>query len=141
MTDGPSGKTARDGASLAGLQQVGLRHPAAELVRDIQRNRTGIPRRTFVAEGLFENETFFRPSRSRTNPCTPNAGVATSAMRSNSSTNASQRVRCAGVKGNPHRSTSRASRGLGAESCVFSDSHTELFTLRCRIEPPVHNGA
>lgn len=55
MTDGPSGKTARAGASLAGLQQVGLRHPAAELVRDIQRNRTGIPRRTFVAEGLFEN--------------------------------------------------------------------------------------
>jgi RNA methyltransferase, TrmH family len=37
------------------LQQVGRRHPAAELVRDIQRNRTGIPRRTFVAEGLFEN--------------------------------------------------------------------------------------
>jgi RNA methyltransferase, TrmH family len=37
------------------LQQIGLRHPAAELVRDIQRNRTGIPRRTFVAEGLFEN--------------------------------------------------------------------------------------
>jgi RNA methyltransferase, TrmH family len=37
------------------LQQVGLRHPAAELVRDIQRNRTGIPRRAFVAEGLFEN--------------------------------------------------------------------------------------
>ena len=40
---------------MAELQQVGLRHPAAELVRDIQRNRTGIPRRTFVAEGLFEN--------------------------------------------------------------------------------------
>jgi RNA methyltransferase, TrmH family len=37
------------------LQQIGLRHPAAELVRDIQRNRAGIPRRTFVAEGLFEN--------------------------------------------------------------------------------------
>jgi RNA methyltransferase, TrmH family len=37
------------------LQQIGLRHPAAELVRDIQRNRTGIPRRAFVAEGLFEN--------------------------------------------------------------------------------------
>jgi TrmH family RNA methyltransferase len=37
------------------LQQVGLHHPAAELVRDIQRNRTGIPRRAFVAEGLFEN--------------------------------------------------------------------------------------
>jgi RNA methyltransferase, TrmH family len=37
------------------LQQIGLRHPAAELVRDIQSNRTGIPRRTFVAEGLFEN--------------------------------------------------------------------------------------
>jgi RNA methyltransferase, TrmH family len=37
------------------LQQIGRRHPAAELVRDIQRNRTGIPRRTFVAEGLFEN--------------------------------------------------------------------------------------
>ena len=40
---------------MAELQQVGLRHPAAELVRDIQHNRTGIPRRTFVAEGLFEN--------------------------------------------------------------------------------------
>jgi RNA methyltransferase, TrmH family len=40
---------------MAELQQVGRRHPAAELVRDIQRNRTGIPRRTFVAEGLFEN--------------------------------------------------------------------------------------
>jgi RNA methyltransferase, TrmH family len=39
---------------MAELQQVGRRHPAAELVRDIQRNRTGIPRRTFVAEGLFE---------------------------------------------------------------------------------------
>ena len=37
------------------MQQVGRRHPAAELIRDIQRNRTGIPRRTFVAEGLFEN--------------------------------------------------------------------------------------
>jgi RNA methyltransferase, TrmH family len=37
------------------LQQIGLRHPAASLVRDIQRNRTGIPRRTFVAEGLYEN--------------------------------------------------------------------------------------
>jgi RNA methyltransferase, TrmH family len=41
--------------SMAELQQIGLRHPAADLVRDIQRNRTGIPRRTFVAEGLFEN--------------------------------------------------------------------------------------
>lgn len=37
------------------LQQVGVRHPVADLVRDIQRNRTGIPRRTFVAEGLFEH--------------------------------------------------------------------------------------
>ncbi|RJQ81637.1 TrmH family RNA methyltransferase [Amycolatopsis panacis] len=37
------------------LQQIGLQHPAANLVRDIQHNRTGIPRRTFVAEGLFEN--------------------------------------------------------------------------------------
>ncbi|HEX5494468.1 MAG TPA: TrmH family RNA methyltransferase [Mycobacteriales bacterium] len=37
------------------LQQVGLRHPVADLIRDIQRNRTGIPRRTFVAEGLFEH--------------------------------------------------------------------------------------
>lgn len=37
------------------FQPIGLRHPAAELVRDIQNNRTGIPRRTFVAEGLFEN--------------------------------------------------------------------------------------
>jgi len=41
--------------SPAQLQQVGRRHPAAELVRDIQRNRAGIPRRAFVAEGLFEN--------------------------------------------------------------------------------------
>jgi TrmH family RNA methyltransferase len=40
---------------MAELQQVGLRHPAAELVRAIQRNRTGIPRRAFVAEGLFES--------------------------------------------------------------------------------------
>lgn len=37
------------------LQQIGLQHPAAHLVRDIQNNRTGIPRRTFVAEGLYEN--------------------------------------------------------------------------------------
>jgi TrmH family RNA methyltransferase len=37
------------------LQQIGLRHPAADLVRNIQRNRTGIPRRTFVAEGLYEH--------------------------------------------------------------------------------------
>jgi len=41
--------------SMEQLQQIGLRHPVAELVRDIQNNRTGIPRRTFVAEGLFEN--------------------------------------------------------------------------------------
>src|SRR6202046_2560476 len=40
---------------MAELQQIGLRHPAAELVRDIQNHRPGIPRRTFVAEGLFEN--------------------------------------------------------------------------------------
>ncbi|MGH3170372.1 MAG: TrmH family RNA methyltransferase, partial [Trebonia sp.] len=37
------------------LPQIGLQHPAVNLVRDIQKNRTGIPRRTFVAEGLFEN--------------------------------------------------------------------------------------
>jgi RNA methyltransferase, TrmH family len=37
------------------LQQIGLRHPVADLIRDIQNNRTGIPRRTFVAEGLYEN--------------------------------------------------------------------------------------
>ena len=36
-------------------QQIGLQHPAANLVRDIQNNRKGIPRRTFIAEGLFEN--------------------------------------------------------------------------------------
>ena len=36
------------------LQQIGLRHPVAELIRDIQNNKTGIPRRTFVAEGLYE---------------------------------------------------------------------------------------
>ena len=36
------------------LQQIGLRHPVAELIRDIQHNRSGIPRRTFVAEGLYE---------------------------------------------------------------------------------------
>ncbi len=37
------------------LQQIGLRHPVADLIRDVQNNRTGIPRRTFVAEGLYEN--------------------------------------------------------------------------------------
>jgi RNA methyltransferase, TrmH family len=37
------------------FQQIGLRHPVAGLVRDIRANRTGIPRRRFVAEGLFEN--------------------------------------------------------------------------------------
>src|SRR6266568_3943924 len=37
------------------LQQIGLRHPAAAGVRDIQRNRTGIRRRMFVAEGLYEH--------------------------------------------------------------------------------------
>ncbi len=37
------------------LQQIGLRHPVAELIRDVQHNRTGIPRRMFVAEGLYEN--------------------------------------------------------------------------------------
>src|SRR5260370_22119266 len=57
---GPGGGCGRGPADemrrvMAELQQVGLRHPAAELVRDIQRNRTGIPRRAFVAEGLFEN--------------------------------------------------------------------------------------
>ena len=36
------------------LQQIGLRHPVADLIRDVQNNRTGIPRRTFVAEGLYE---------------------------------------------------------------------------------------
>ena len=36
------------------LQPIGLRHPAADLVRDVRNNRTGIPRRSFVAEGLFE---------------------------------------------------------------------------------------
>jgi tRNA G18 (ribose-2'-O)-methylase SpoU len=36
------------------LQQIGLRHPVAGLIRDIQGNKTGIPRRTFVAEGLYE---------------------------------------------------------------------------------------
>ncbi len=36
------------------LQQIGLRHPVADLIRDIQNNKTGIPRRTFVAEGLYE---------------------------------------------------------------------------------------
>ena len=37
------------------LQQIGLRHPVADLIRDVQNNRTGIPRRSFVAEGLYEN--------------------------------------------------------------------------------------
>jgi RNA methyltransferase, TrmH family len=37
------------------FQPIGLHHPAADLVRDVQNNRTGIPRRMFVAEGLFEN--------------------------------------------------------------------------------------
>lgn len=36
------------------LQQIGLKHPAAELVRDVRANRTGIPRRSFVGEGLYE---------------------------------------------------------------------------------------
>src|ERR1700739_394305 len=36
------------------LQQIGLRHPAADLIRDVAANRTGIPRRSFVAEGLYE---------------------------------------------------------------------------------------
>lgn len=36
------------------LQQISLRHPVADLIRDIQANRSGIPRRTFVAEGLYE---------------------------------------------------------------------------------------
>jgi RNA methyltransferase, TrmH family len=36
------------------LQQIGLRHPAADLIRDVHANRTGIPRRSFVAEGLYE---------------------------------------------------------------------------------------
>ena len=39
------------------LQQIGLRHPVADLIRDIQGNKTGIPRRTFVAEGLYEINT------------------------------------------------------------------------------------
>src|SRR5712691_2432150 len=37
------------------LQQIGLRPPAAAGVRDIQRNRTGIARRMFIAEGLYEH--------------------------------------------------------------------------------------
>jgi TrmH family RNA methyltransferase len=41
--------------ALMELQQIGLRHPVADLIRDVQNNRTGIPRRTFVAEGLYEN--------------------------------------------------------------------------------------
>jgi RNA methyltransferase, TrmH family len=36
------------------LQQIGLRHPVADLIRDVQNNKTGIPRRMFVAEGLYE---------------------------------------------------------------------------------------
>src|SRR5689334_13951933 len=40
---------------LMDLQPIGLRHPAAELIRDIQHNRTGLPRRMFVAEGLWEH--------------------------------------------------------------------------------------
>jgi RNA methyltransferase, TrmH family len=36
------------------LQQIGLKHPVADLIRDIRSNRTGIPRRMFVAEGLYE---------------------------------------------------------------------------------------
>jgi RNA methyltransferase, TrmH family len=37
------------------LQQIGVHHPAAEKIRDIQNNRVPNPRRLFVAEGLFEN--------------------------------------------------------------------------------------
>lgn len=44
------------------LQQIGLQHPAANLVRDVQNNRTGIPRRAFVAEGLFENNAVLSTS-------------------------------------------------------------------------------
>jgi TrmH family RNA methyltransferase len=44
----------RQAGTAMDLQQIGLRHPVAELVRDIQNNKTGIPRRTFVAEGLYE---------------------------------------------------------------------------------------
>jgi RNA methyltransferase, TrmH family len=36
------------------LQQIGLKHPVADLIRDIRSNRTGVPRRMFVAEGLYE---------------------------------------------------------------------------------------
>ena len=37
------------------FQQIGLKHPAAEKIRDIQNNRIPNPRRLFVAEGLFEH--------------------------------------------------------------------------------------
>lgn len=37
------------------LQQISLKHSAAEKVRDIQKNRIPNPRRLFVAEGLFEH--------------------------------------------------------------------------------------
>ncbi|MDQ1295553.1 MAG: hypothetical protein QG608_3438 [Actinomycetota bacterium] len=37
------------------FQQIGVHHPAAEKVRDIQNNRAPNPRRLFVAEGLYEN--------------------------------------------------------------------------------------
>ncbi len=46
--------TTADGGTAMDLQQIGLRHPVADLIRDIQNNKTGIPRRTFVAEGLYE---------------------------------------------------------------------------------------
>lgn len=37
------------------LQQIGLKHHAAEKVRDIQNNKIPNPRRLFVAEGLLEH--------------------------------------------------------------------------------------
>ena len=50
----PAAGLASHPVPLADLQQIGPKHPVAELVRGVQNNRTGIPRRAFVAEGLYE---------------------------------------------------------------------------------------
>lgn len=49
------GDDAKEQATVEDLQQISLKHSAAEKVRDIQNNRSPNPRRLLVAEGLFEN--------------------------------------------------------------------------------------
>ncbi len=80
---------------MAELQQVGLRHPAAELVRDIQRNRTGIPRRAFVAEGLFENNIVLEAGVAVASSSPRGPAVRTGSLRRRSGTWPSGRTRTA----------------------------------------------